>query len=202
VLVGALSAGSLAMLTMFFSGAGPVYGIAADFLAVGMALCLLMTAHELRIVQSDRAPELGVKTTYFGMTAALLLAASSASVLLEDLALLSFPEPFPGTGPLGLSLVATALIGLWLLVAGCPGRSNWVISRALTWTGVLTGILLVATAALFALLGPLHPATGASYVGAGIFLLAWSLWLGLTLFKGEKGWRAATAPLLHAKSSA
>ena len=202
LLAGLLSISSFVALTLFLSGAGPAYGVAADFLSVGMGLALVMTAHALRILQSDRAPDLGRRTTYFGMAAAILLASSSTSVLLKDAGIVVFPEPFPGTGPLGLSLIAAAMIGLWLLVAGCPGRSNWVISRALTWAGVLAGLLLIVTSALFAALGPLHPATAVVYFGAGALLPAWSIWLGVTLLRGHTGWRTATASLLSTKTSA
>jgi len=202
MLAGTLSISSFVALTLFFSGAGRACGVAADLLSVGVALALVMTAHALRILQSDRAPELGRRTTYFGMTAAILLASSSTSVLLKDPALVVFPEPFPRTGPLGLSLIAVAMIGLWLLVAGCPGRSNWVISRALTWAGVLAGLLLIITSALFAALGPQHPATAVVYFGAGALLPTWSIWLGVTMLRGETGWRAATASLLSTKNSA
>ena len=160
-----------------------VWGPLSDICPIGQMLALLVVARALYQLTRSGADRLSRLTYLIGLTGMLGV---SVLQLLLVMGVMSFEQE---VGPV---LIATAVVGVWLILVNYPGRRQAPLPARLAWLGMGVGLALMLQPLIFAVIGaemdwqnimsnPLLIAGSAlvlvlSYVGFPI----WLFWLGRT----------------------
>lgn len=80
---------------------------------------------------------------------------------------------------------AANIIGVWLIMTGLLALAGSRLPRRLAWLSIGAGIALILIIMGFWIGGQEHPLTTIGGLGAFLGILAWSLWLGRHLLKGQ-----------------
>ena len=208
-LSGLLAILSAACLILFFwleaplvsTAGGPgthIWGPLSDIFPIFQMLSLLVVAFALYRLERSSTPTASLLTYAIGIIGML-----GVSVL--QLFLVIGVIPFEQeVGPV---LIATAVVGVWLILVNFLAWRQRMLPARMAWLGMVVGAAILLQPLLFSLLGgamnwqnfmssPLLLIGGTvvfvlSYAG----LPAWLFWLGRTLAatRRESGWRPAAA---------
>jgi hypothetical protein len=160
------------------------WGPLSDICPIGQMLALLVVAHALYRIERSGAPSLSLVTYLIGMVGMLGV---SILQLLLIMGLMPFEQE---VGPV---LIATAVVGVWLILVNYLGRRQAQLPARLAWLGMGVGLALILQPWFFSVIGggmnwrnmmsnPLLLVGSAlifvmSYAG----LPSWLFWLGRTL---------------------
>lgn len=154
----------------FFATRQAMLGTVSDIGGVFFALTLLPAAWWFFRHKREGRPRLSVIVLIIGAVGMVGLA------VIQGLFVLGIIRAFT------LSLPATALIGLWLILVSLIAARDHEWPELLVWLGVLGGVGLVASLAGLAV-GTVNPLAWAAYL-LGAAQIAWAAWLGARVLRG------------------
>jgi hypothetical protein len=162
-------------LVAFFAVGDP-FGVINDLTTVILALSMVPLAFGLHELHRRTAPRLSLGAFAIGVIAMAAAAVLSALLVL-------------GLVELGLTLVATpvafGVIGVWLMLNSCLGRSNETLPTGLIWIGIVAGAAFVLVIVGFILGGQQHPLAAVGGLTAVICYPIWAVWFGRLLLRGR-----------------
>jgi len=169
---------------IFFT-VGQPFGTLNDlFGGLLLSLSMVPIVFALHRLLSPRQSALGILALGIGLAAMSVFAIAAASVMLKTLGVLSFAEPRPGTGPLGLGLYAPGLVGVWLILISTASLTSRSLPPVLASIGLATGVGYVLVIIGFSMAGPQSPLVIVAGLLTAIGYPVWAIWLGRLLLRG------------------
>lgn len=121
-----------------------VWGPLSDMCPIGQMLALLVVAYALYRMGRSGAPIASLVTYLIGMAG--MLGVTSLQLLL-------ITKVIPFEQEVGLVLIATAVVGVWLILVNILSRRQTQLPARLAWLGIGVGIALVLQPLVFTVMG-------------------------------------------------
>jgi hypothetical protein len=184
--VGLMSILGFVSLILFFAIEAPqiptnptgfhIWGPLSDIAGPLTMLPLLIVIFALHQMERRRAPMLNRVATLIGVIGAVAVTLLQTLLIIK---VLSFEQEI---GPV---VLATALVGVWQIIAGHLGRVQQILPARLAWLGIAVGLAQAAYPVVFPMVG------GASFyenIGANYLLLIITIIIFLTSYIGFPVW--------------
>lgn len=158
-----------------------LWGLVSDISGPATMLPLLVVMLALHEIERERARVLSQIAVVIGVIGALAVTALQILLIIKVL---------PFEQEVGPVVFATALVGMWLILANHLGRVQQILPSRLAWIGILAGASQVLYPVMFQVLGGsrFYENIGSNYLAltiSGIIFLVsyvgfpvWAIWLG------------------------
>ncbi len=157
------------------------WGLVSDIAGPATMLPLLVVMLALHEVERDRARVLSQIAVVIGVVGAVAITVLQVLLIIKVL---------PFEQEVGPVVFATALVGVWLILANYSGRAQQILPARLAWVGIAAGASQVLYPVMFQLLGGsrFYDNIGSNYlvlaISSLVFLVSyvgfpvWAIWLG------------------------